>query len=716
MQTAKQLEWNDLCGKLAADCAVGMALCGWLAGWYLLNVPGAGLILVLTAMALIGVGGWLWTRAAHRPQQTAALLTAAAFASVAAVWYSLRLPELAYVFAVPIMLAALMLRTWVAALVGAGVWLVVYGPLAPPVAVHGSVSALLLLLSAFQVTVMRSVRNHLKQTQSYQAHVVDVVERARLHQTEVKRLNKSLALAYTLLHRKTQEIAAARQSAENALRLKEQFAIYASHELRTPLNIILGFLEVLQRYPEVYGEVRWTPMLRRDIAEIQRSARHLLDLVDDLLDLARIDAVKMPVHRESCQLEDVLAEAVDLERRLLVQKPVALRLSIDGQLPSLYIDRTRIRQVVLNLLANAGRFTPTGEIHVYATRRAEDLLVTVRDTGVGIASEHLATLFDDYAQTPQSGRAGGGKGLGLAIAKRFVQMHGGRIWAESEIGRGSVFFFTIPVETVQVASAIRHTVVPELTDHQYHVVVIDPEPAAAAYLRRQLDEVQITPAVDLEQARQIARDHHPDALLLNVAPDRNVAACGTPPPILVEGAPLIQCTLPVGGWLLDRDCFDHWLVKPVESARLLQTMDRYCPAGGKVLLADDDRSFVQLVHRVLQAAARPYTLSWAYTLDEGLTKAQEDPPDLLLMDIALAGSDGRVLAQWMRRHELHHAVPVVAISSYAPGAEGEPLRSCSFALTRGEGFSESETLELIIETLHRIRPRYAASSLDAVPL
>ena len=86
MQTAKQLEWNDLCGKLAADCAVGMALCGWLAGWYLLNVPGAGLILVLTAMALIGVGGWLWTRAAHRPQQTAALLTAAAFASVAAVW------------------------------------------------------------------------------------------------------------------------------------------------------------------------------------------------------------------------------------------------------------------------------------------------------------------------------------------------------------------------------------------------------------------------------------------------------------------------------------------------------------------------------------------------------------------------------------------------------------------------------------------------------
>jgi signal transduction histidine kinase len=751
---SEQMEWEDLRGKLTAECAIGLALCGWLAGWYLLDFSEASLSLVVLAMALIGAGVWLWSRAAAKPRQSAILLTAIAFGAVCIAWYSLRWPALAYVFAIPMMTAALLLHSWIAVLVGAGVWLVVYGPLAPATEVDGLASALLILLCAFQVTFMRRVRKHLTQTQRYQAHAVTMVESARLHQEEVKRLNKSLSLAYSLLRRRTQELAVARQEAEEALRMKEQFAVYVSHELRTPLNIILGFLEILQRYPEVYGDVQWTPTLRRDIAEIQRSARHLFDLVNDLLDLARIDAVKMPIHRESCRLEDVMAEAVDLSRRLLVHKPVQMRMSVEGTLPTLYIDRTRIRQVLLNLLANASRFTHVGDIQLHACTRVDEVLISVRDTGIGIAPEQLVHLFDDYSQVSQPGQAtsqaNNGKGLGLAIAKRFVHMHGGRIWAESQVGKGSTFFVAIPMTTVQVAPAVRHSHIAPVSKSQSHLIVVDSDPAAADYLRRQLDGFRITPAATLEEAQRLVQEHHPDAVIHNVPPDRGDAGReirrATPPPILPEGVPLIQCTLPVGSWLLERDCFDSWLVKPVESKRLLEVMAHYCPPNGKILLADDDRSFVQLVRRILEAAGCSYQLDWAYTLEEGMEKVAASPPNLMFVDIALAGSDGRLLAQYLRQHAGQHAltesnhvqsyeksngvhgngvhgisngyerrftVPIVAISSFAPGGDGNPTRSCSFSLTRNNGFSESELLELIVQGTRQIRPRYAPWSNEA---
>lgn len=165
VRSSEQVEWDDLRGQLAAQSAVGLMLCGWLASWYLLDRPQSGLSLVLLAMALIGIGLWLWSRATDHPQQSAILLTALTLVSVCVAWYNLQLPALVYVFAIPMMLAALLLRTWTTLVVGACVWLVVYGPLAPPVVVDGSASALLILLCAFQVTVMRGVRKHLAQVQ-----------------------------------------------------------------------------------------------------------------------------------------------------------------------------------------------------------------------------------------------------------------------------------------------------------------------------------------------------------------------------------------------------------------------------------------------------------------------------------------------------------------------------------------------------------------------
>jgi CheY-like chemotaxis protein len=395
--------------------------------------------------------------------------------------------------------------------------------------------------------------------------------------------------------------------------------------------------------------------------------------------------------------------------------------------------------VLLNLLANASRFTNVGEIHVHASPRVDEVVISVRDTGVGIAPEQLLRLFDDYVQVGQTDQSASqtsqGKGLGLAIAKRFVQMHGGRIWAESQVGKGSTFFVAIPMTTVQVAPAVRHSQILPVMDKQQHLLVIDPDPSAAAYLRRQLDYFRVTSAADLAEAQRLVIEQHPDVVIYNVAPDlgetgREIGQT-TPAPILPEGVPLIQCTLPVGSWLLQGDYFDGWLVKPVESARLLQTMERYCPPHGRILLADDDRSFIQLVRRVLQASGATYQLEWAYSLEEGMAKVASAPPDLMLVDIALAGSDGRRLAQYLRQREAQlvlaggnedtlldrqateRTIPIVAVSSFAPGGDGNALRSSSFGLTRKGGFSESELLELIVQSARQVRPRYAQWSNDA---
>ncbi len=211
-------------------------------------------------------------------------------------------------------------------------------PAARPALLTGPV-ALIAVVVAFQLPIVARLRSNLEQEWLDNRKYSTLVQEARIQRGEVSRLNKALNLANSLLQRNVLELAAARVEAEKARQQKEQFAVYVSHELRTPLNIILGFLEVMQRYPETYGDMQWTLTLRSDIAEIQRSARYLSDLVDDLLDLARIDAIKMPIRRELTNLEDVLQEAVDLIGRILKENQVAIHIGVTESLPLLLIDR-----------------------------------------------------------------------------------------------------------------------------------------------------------------------------------------------------------------------------------------------------------------------------------------------------------------------------------------------------------------------------------------
>jgi len=229
---------------------------------------------------------------------------------------------------------------------------------------------------------------------------------------------------------------------ERANRLKSEFLASVSHELRTPMNAIIGYTKLM--LDGLDGEM--TAQQQTDLFRVAQAADNLLGLINGLLDLAKIEAGKMELNIEEVNITDVTDEALELVRPHADEKGLHVRSLIPQGLPNVWADRARVRQVLANMLANAVKFTERGMVSVAATAAEGWVTVSVSDTGVGISPEAQAYVFDEFRQADSSTtRRYGGTGLGLAISKRLVTLHGGRIWVDSEIGRGSTFHFTLPI-------------------------------------------------------------------------------------------------------------------------------------------------------------------------------------------------------------------------------------------------------------------------------
>ncbi len=329
-----------------------------------------------------------------------------------------------------------------------------------------------------------------------QARSTQLLEETRDHRAELSQTLKTLEIAYETQKHIQLELIWARKQADDTRRLKEQFAANISHELRTPLNLIMGFSEIMYVSPEVYGEVTWTPTLRRDVHQIYRSSQHLLGMIDDILELSRFEMTGFNLALETVSLEPLLRETVEIARDLVRGRSVHLNLDIATDLRVIEIDCTRIRQVILNLLNNACSFTEDGEVVLSARQADHDILISVSDTGAGIPKEKLPFLFDEFYQADHSlRRSHGGAGLGLAISKRFVEAHGGRIWVESREGIGSRFTFTLPVSEHYLDLHHIDTRTIDRADSPHpRVLVVEKDTAIVAMLRRYLkgcDLVQI---------------------------------------------------------------------------------------------------------------------------------------------------------------------------------------------------------------------------------
>jgi signal transduction histidine kinase len=239
---------------------------------------------------------------------------------------------------------------------------------------------------------------------------------------------------------------------QTASQHKSQFLANMSHELRTPLNAILGYTELI--VDRIYGEV---PQKISDVLErVQKSGRHLLGLINDVLDLSKIEAGQLTLGVSEYSFGDVVQAVVSAVESLAAEKKLRMTVDVAADLPIGQGDERRITQVLLNLVGNAIKFTEKGEVAVRVANSGGEFVVSVADTGPGIAEADRQKIFEEFQQVDSSPtRAKGGTGLGLAIARRIVEMHGGRIWVESTVGKGSTFFFSVPVRAAGIASDVK---------------------------------------------------------------------------------------------------------------------------------------------------------------------------------------------------------------------------------------------------------------------
>jgi signal transduction histidine kinase len=242
------------------------------------------------------------------------------------------------------------------------------------------------------------------------------------------------------------ELEAANRELSAASQHKSEFLANMSHELRTPLNAIIGFSEVLSE--KMFGELN--EKQEEYSKDIHASGQHLLSLINDILDLSKIEAGRMELELSDFHLPTALDSALTLVRERAGRRSIALHLSVDERLGQIQADERKVRQVVLNLLSNAIKFTPeSGRIGVAAVAKDELVEVSVSDTGVGIALEDQEAVFEEFRQVGTSDKKVEGTGLGLTLCRKFVELHGGKIWVKSELGKGSTFTFTIPVRRGQ---------------------------------------------------------------------------------------------------------------------------------------------------------------------------------------------------------------------------------------------------------------------------
>lgn len=245
--------------------------------------------------------------------------------------------------------------------------------------------------------------------------------------------------------RLNRQLKEAREAAEEAKRRRGQFLADMSHELRTPLNAILGFSESMLYFPEGYGNVELAEPYQEDLTQIFTSGRQLLTVINDVLDLAKVDAGKLDLFLRDVPLYPVFEDCINSMEGLIRGKPIELRLDIPEDLPNAYADPSRVRQVLVNLIGNAVKFTDEGHITLSAEHQDDVLVVSIRDTGIGISEEDADKIFEEFGQIDHPERPfNPGAGLGLTISRRLVEMQKGKIWFESEVNKGTTFFFTVP--------------------------------------------------------------------------------------------------------------------------------------------------------------------------------------------------------------------------------------------------------------------------------
>ena len=444
----------------------------------------------------------------------------------------------------------------------------------------------------------------------------------------------------------------AKEEVERGSKFKDQFLSTMSHELRTPLNAVLGFSDLLA--DERYGPLN--DRQQRYVTHIHTGGKHLLKLISDILDLSKIEAGRMELTREHVTVASAFAEVISGLHPLAEKKSQALLQKVEPNL-HVYADAMRFKQILMNLVANAIKFTPErGRIELVARRVQDQARMEVRDDGPGIPPDQQQRIFEAFVRLTQTGSATEGTGLGLAITSRLVELHGSKLAIESQPGEGTSFYFSLPLVAI-IPDQPPETLVPVPRARKApRILVIEDNEVTGQLIQSQLTSsgYETLKCAQPERATEIAAEHQPDAITLDLLMQpvhglevllqlKNDPRTSKIPVIVVTIVDQPGVGIALGA--------DEYLIKPVDKATLLAAVERCLRSRGgaaparTILVVEDDVSTLEMIVELLRVYG--YSVSTATDGAQARASVAQSLPELVILDLVLPKMSGfELLAEW----------------------------------------------------------------------
>jgi PAS domain S-box-containing protein len=497
-----------------------------------------------------------------------------------------------------------------------------------------------------------------------------------------------------------------RAQTQDAHETLKRFLAFFSHELRSPLNSIIGFSELIEtEYPKLDETT-----VKSYISSINLSSRHLLHLINDILDLSKLEAGKLELHYMNIPIRKFIdALAMSLQPQM-VEKKLTFEIHVADELDDIVADDVRLKQILLNLVTNAIKFSHSeGKIVINVQRVDNTVEFSVQDFGVGIPAAELPRLFHPFQQTSAGAKKSEGTGLGLSITKKLVELHGGSILVLSDWDKGSTFIVRMPMMVNSLADgddvARRVSgILPASTTPQ-RILIVEDKPHARQILQSYLSEAgyEIETAANGIEALEKAKQWKPDVITLDILLPvkdgwqvlrelKQHPLCKSIPVIIISM--LDERNVGFGLGAVD------YFVKPVQKDELLESLRKVTGTrlklrrSAKILVIDDDRSVTDLVQVILEAEG--CTVLKATNGREGLRLAQEDRPDLIILDLVMPEISGFNVAYQLKHNPKTQSIPVIVMTSMEIDEETrEQLQGFVVSLMKKSGFTKKDLLQEI---------------------
>ena len=514
------------------------------------------------------------------------------------------------------------------------------------------------------------------------------------------------------LEEKNKDLVESQKAAEAANEAKSTFLANMSHELRTPLNAIIGYSEMLIEDAEDENE-DFIP----DLDKINSSGKHLLGLINDILDLSKVESGKMELFIEEFDLEKVLNEVVSTITPLVEKNNNTLNLSINTDTKSISADITKIRQILLNLLSNATKFTNEGEIGITVVDNPGNQSLIdfqISDSGIGMTSEQVDKVFKPFTQADEkTTRKFGGTGLGLTITKMFSEMMGGGITLSSVINEGTTFTVTIPKIVIdpKKLKEVAEENTPTTTEGSFTILVIDDDPNAQELMKKFLlkENYMVLQATSGHDGLDLAAKHLPDLITLDVMmPEMDgwevLAALQNNE--TTKNIPVIMLTLanePDIGYSLGAT---DYLTKPVDWGRLSRILEKHEieTSSQSILIVEDDEITREMLKKSLET--NEYKVSVAKNGKEGLERVKRAKPALILLDLMMPEMDGFEFAEELRENKEWLDIPVVVITAKDLNSEDHNrLKGNVEAIMQKGSYTKDELLSEVGYRIKKLKER-----------